>query len=55
MKGLSIAIKPADKGSGILVWDKEHYLRQWGNQLSDTSIYEKIRNSVFKKTTNNKS
>ena len=54
MKDSSIVIRPADKGSAIIVWDKEHYLRQWGNQLSDTSIYEKIGNSVFKKIIHNK-
>ena len=39
MKHSSVVIKPADKGSAIIVWDKEDYLRECENPLSDASIY----------------
>ena len=45
MKDSSIVIKPADKSSAIVVWDKEDYLRKCENQLNDTSINEKIGNN----------
>ena len=38
----NIIIKSADKGSGVVVWDREDYLREADLQLSDTNIYEKI-------------
>jgi len=37
----SIVIKPADKGSGVVVWDREDYLREAERQLSDSEVYEK--------------
>ena len=36
----SIVIKEADKGSGVVVWDKEDYLKEAYSQLSDTEVYE---------------
>ena len=38
----SIIIKEADKGSGIVVWDREDYLREAESQLGDTNVYEKL-------------
>ena len=35
----SIVIKGADKGSGVVVWDKEDYLLEAECQLSDTEVY----------------
>ena len=35
----SIVIKPADKGSGVVVWDREDYLKEAENHLSDDSTY----------------
>ena len=37
-----IIIKSADKGSGVVVWDKEDYLKEAASQLSDKDVYEKI-------------
>ena len=37
-----IIIKSADKGSGVVVWDKEDYLKEAASQLSDDNVYEKI-------------
>ena len=46
LKGLrndsEIIIKSADKGSGVVVWDREDYLKEADSQLSDHSVYEKI-------------
>ena len=36
----SIVIKGADKGSAIVVWDREDYLKEADSQLSDTDVYE---------------
>ena len=38
----NIIIKPADKGNGIVIWDKQDYLRECGNQLTDINVYEKV-------------
>ena len=35
----SIIIKEADKGSAVVVWDREDYLREANSQLSDKDIY----------------
>ena len=34
-----LIIKPADKGSCVVVWDREDYLLEGYKQLSDTSTY----------------
>ena len=38
----SIVIKKADKGSCIVVWDREDYLLEAERQLGDTSIYKDV-------------
>ena len=35
-------IKPADKGSAIVVWDREDYEKEAQRQLYDEKIYEKV-------------
>ena len=35
----TIIIKQADKGSGVVVWDKEDYLKEAENHLSNTEAY----------------
>ena len=42
----SIVIKKADKGFGIVVWDRADYLREAEKQLSDKNVYQEIQ---FKK------
>ena len=37
-----IVIKPADKGSAIVVWDREDYEKEAQRQLYDEKIYEKV-------------
>ena len=36
----TIVIKPADKGSAIVIWDKADYLLEAEKQLSDENVYE---------------
>ena len=38
----SIIIKEADKGSGIVIWDREDYLKEAESQLGDENVYEKL-------------
>ena len=46
-KDTSIIIKEADKGSGIVVWDRDDYLKEAEKQLSDTNTYEKASRDVL--------
>ena len=39
----SIVIKGADKGSSLVVWDKDDYPQEASRQLRDTSIYEDVK------------
>ena len=36
----SIVIKSADKGSAVVTWDREDYLKEADSQLSDSDVYE---------------
>ena len=38
----SIVIKEADKGSGVVVWDREDYVKEANSQLGDRTVYEKL-------------
>ena len=35
-------IKDAEKGSGVVLWDREDYLKEAEKQLSDKKIYEQL-------------
>jgi len=39
----SIVIKLADKGSGVVVWDREDYLREAERQLSNGEVYQEYQ------------
>ena len=39
----SVIIKPADKGSALVVWDRQDYLKEAERQLSDSSIYKEVK------------
>ena len=39
---LSIIIKTADKGSCVVIWDREDYLAEGYKQLSDHSTYTDV-------------
>ena len=51
MKDDSIMIKPAEKGSSIVIWDKQHYLREFSNQLEDDKVYKKIEKDPINRQT----
>ena len=38
----SIIIKEADKGSCVVVWDREDYLKESNSQLGDGNVYESL-------------
>ena len=42
----SIIIKVADKGSGVVVWDREDYLAEVKKQVNDKKVYQKLRRDV---------
>ena len=39
----SIIIKEADKGSAVVVWDREDYLREANSQLSGKDVYQEVK------------
>ena len=39
----SVIIKPADKGSAVVVWDRQDYLKEAERQLSDSSVYKEVK------------
>ena len=40
----TIMIKVADKGSEVVFWDREDYLKEASKQLEDQDVYEKVQN-----------
>ena len=44
----SIIIKPADKSSYVVVWDREDYLAEGYKQLSDTSTNAEVKKYNYK-------
>ena len=55
----SIIIKEADKGSAVVVWDREDYLKAANSQLSDKDVYQEVKGdaegplkNVLRKTRN---
>ena len=44
--GTSIIIKEADKGSGIVVWDKEEHLAETRTQLKDKDVYQELKGNI---------
>ena len=40
---LSIIIKPAEKGSCVVIWDREDYLAEGYRQLSDHLTYTNVK------------
>ena len=42
----SIVIKSADKGSAVVVWDREDYIKEAEKQLEDEQVYEEVSNDA---------
>ena len=38
----SIVIKKADKGSAVVVWDRDDYVKEAQKQVGDGNIYRKV-------------
>ena len=38
----NIVIKGADKGSAVVVWDREDYIKEAEKQLGDSDVYEEV-------------
>ena len=43
----SIIIKGADKGSEVIVWGREDYIKETESQLSDKTVYEEVFGDVI--------
>ena len=39
-------IKSADKGSAVVVWDREDYIKEAEKQLGDEEVYEEVSNDA---------
>ena len=46
---IKLIIKPADKGSAVVIWSKHDYLLEASNQLSDTNVYCKSNSNTLQK------
>ena len=44
----SIVIKKANKGSTVVVWDRNDYILETEKQLSDANVYKDVSFSFFK-------
>ena len=49
----TILIKKADKGSCVVVWDHNDYIKEAEKQLNDTRIFSKILKLIEKLVTSN--
>ena len=38
----NIVVKCADKGSAVVVWDRENYIKKAEKQLEDSDVYEEV-------------
>ena len=47
----TIIIKGANKGSTVVVWDREDYLKQAPKELEDKDVYEEVQNDPSPLTT----
>ena len=40
----TIIIKDAEKGSEVVICDREDYLKEASNQIEDKNVYEEVQN-----------
>lgn len=45
-----IIIKPADKGSAVVILDRDQYLQEGYRQLNDTTYYSKLKKPIYLET-----
>ena len=50
MNDSNIIIKPAGKGGGIVIWDKQDCLGECENQLTDVNVHEKVEGDTVTAT-----
>lgn len=50
MKNTHIVIKPADKGSVVVILDRDQYIKEVDRQLSDKIYYTKLKEPIYLKT-----
>lgn len=43
----NIVIKPADKGSAVVVMDREQYILEAQRQLNDSTYYKKFEKPIY--------
>ena len=41
----NIVIKSADKGSAVVVWDRDDYIKEAEEQLGEKDVYEEVCNN----------
>ena len=41
-----VNLKEADKGSAVVVWDREDYLMEAKNQLNDKNVYKELTGNM---------
>lgn len=46
----SIVIKPADKGSSVIIMDRDQYIWEASRQLNDEKYYKKLQQTIFPET-----
>lgn len=49
-KAKHIVIKPADKGSAVVLMDREQYVLEAQRQLNDPTYYKKLENPIYMET-----
>lgn len=49
-RNLHVVIKPADKGSAVVLMDREQYLFEGYRQLNDKTYYKKLQKPIYKDT-----
>jgi hypothetical protein len=52
IKDESIVIRPADKGSGVVVMDRDEYVRRMEEDLSSSRTYENVGQDLTEKIYN---
>ena len=50
MRDENIIIKPADKGSAVVVWDRIDYMKECDNHLNDENVYKEIKSDPLTDT-----